>query len=96
MRARFRRLADEAAQAGVPEANAFFRMTPREIFRSLTAFRARQEAWWTRAVILSRLTALAVHDPARLPSPPAPRLPEMTADQIKQRLLAWRRKDDTP
>ncbi|NLD82584.1 MAG: hypothetical protein GX637_00310 [Clostridiales bacterium] len=45
-------------------------------------------------MLLARLTALAVHDPARLPDLPPPPLPDMTADEIKQRLLAGVRKDD--
>ena len=47
--------------------------------------------------LLTRLIALAIHAPDRLPPPPSPvnRRP-MTADEMKQRLLAWRGKDDPP
>ncbi len=71
-------------------------MTPRQVFLTLSAHRARQEKAWAQAVLSARLTALAVHDPARLPDLPPPPLPDMTADEMKRRLLAIVRKDDLP
>ena len=47
--------------------------------------------------LLSRLMALAVHAPDRLPAAPA-RVhgPAMTDEEMKQRLLSWRGKEDDP
>lgn len=78
------------------EAARFFAMTPREIHWTLLSRRAESVRRTEDAVFLSRLVALAVHDPARLPPLPASPLPEMTADEMKQRLLSWRRKDESP
>jgi len=51
--------------------------------------RRRLEELW----LLARYAALAVHAPEKLPAmPPAPLRP-MTDDEMKQRLLGWRRKD---
>lgn len=94
LREQFRRLAQSAAEQGVEAAARFFRMTPREIHLTLLTHRARMDRQWEKALLHARLTALAVHDPARLPSLPPPRLPDMTADEMKQRLLAGRRKDE--
>ncbi|MBE5787970.1 MAG: hypothetical protein E7324_10640 [Clostridiales bacterium] len=50
--------------------------------------RRRQEEWR-----LSRYIALAVHAPDRLPPPPVDNLSPMTDEEMKRRLLSWRRKD---
>ncbi|MBR4359122.1 MAG: hypothetical protein IKP32_00685 [Clostridia bacterium] len=76
------------------EAPRMFAMTPREIALLIQAHRAR--AWrreW-EIWLLARHAALAFHAPDRLPPPPpAPASAPMTADDMKQRLLAWRGKD---
>ena len=69
-------------------------MTPREIRCVLLSRQARQNRDWEQCVILARLVALAVHDPARLPALPAAPLPEMTGEEMKRRLLSRRRKDE--
>lgn len=77
------------------EAWDFFRRTPREISLILSSHRARSYAQESRLIALSRLTALALHAPDHLPPPPAaPFAGDMTADEMKQRLLAWRGKDN--
>ena len=72
-------------------------MTPRELALTFTAHRARREQAAYDRWALVRSVALAVHAPDRLPPPPSPpsRSP-MTAEAMKQRLLAWRGKDDAP
>ena len=75
-----------------------FALTPRELALSFAAHRAQTERQAYDRWLLTRLVALAVHAPDRLPpSPPSllDRRP-MTAEAIKQRLLAWRGKDDAP
>ena len=70
-------------------------MTPREISLLLIACRARMQHRENERFLLMRAMALAYHAPEKLPSPPVPILPpgEMTDDEIKQRLLAWRGKE---
>ena len=77
------------------EAKDFFACTPREISLVLVAHRARTERAAEERWIAGRYMALAVHAPERLPAHPAPRLSgrEMTDDEMKQRLAAWRGKD---
>ena len=84
----------QAAEGGVLLPSPLFSLTPRELAAHFTARRvqAAQRAYdrWQ----FSRLIALAVHAPDRLPPPPSPPPGRpMTADEIKQRLLAWRGKD---
>ena len=88
---------DRAAEAGVPQAHQFFSMTPRQVFWLLTAWRARLRREEEQLVLFSRLEALAYHAPDRLPPlPPDPAFSrEMSPDEIKQRLLAWRGKEMT-
>ncbi len=72
-------------------------MTPRELALAFTAHRAQTDRRTHDRWLLTRLIALAVHAPDRLPPPPSP--PDsrpMTAEAMKQRLLAWRGKDDAP
>lgn len=75
------------------ECAALFAMTPREIHLLLTARQAAITRENQRLLLLARYVALAVHDPARLPDLPAPPLSDMTDEEMKQRLLAWRRKE---
>ena len=79
----------------MPHAAALMEMTPREVELELTAFAAREKAKRLETWLLGRYVALAVHDPARYPPPPAA-LPSaaMTDDEMKQRLLAMRGKDE--
>ncbi|MBQ9263741.1 MAG: hypothetical protein IJ189_05960 [Clostridia bacterium] len=89
-------MAQTAAENGVPQAPAFFRMTPREIHYALTVCQARARQQAKQSLLLARYMALAVHDPARLPDAlPDPPASPMTGEQMKQRLLAWRRKETT-
>lgn len=89
-------LMSRAAEAGVREAAHFMRYTPREISLVLSAFRAREDQKCREQWLLGRMLALAFHAPDRLPSCPPPSLPprEINAEEMKQRLLAWRRKDE--
>ena len=75
------------------QAADFFCMTPREIHGAVTAFGKRQAQRQREIVLLARYIALSVHAPALLPSLPQDPLPPMTDEQIKQRLLSWRRKE---
>ncbi|MBE5783274.1 MAG: hypothetical protein E7329_08190 [Clostridiales bacterium] len=70
--------------------------TPREISLTLSAFRAREHQKSQDQWFLGKMMALAFHAPDRLPScpPPVPPSREMRADEMKKRLLAWRRKDE--
>lgn len=68
-------------------------MTPREIHLLLKAYRAQNQQREHQLWVLARYAALAFHAPDRLPPPPAVPIGEMTADEMKQRLLAWRGKD---
>lgn len=70
-------------------------MTPREIHLLLLTRQAERRRQAEDALYLARLMALSVHDPARLPPLPPPRLPDMTADEMKQRLLSRRRKEES-
>ena len=72
-------------------------LTPRQAYLRILCHQARCFQAQRDAHFLARLTALALRAPDRLPSPPPPPLTdEMSADEIKQRLLAWRGKDDPP
>lgn len=82
-----------AARIGLKEAVRFPAMTPREISLLLSAHYAvlaqrRLDRW-----ALAKLTALSLHAPDRLPPPPEMPLEDMTDDEMKRRLLAWRGKD---
>lgn len=80
---------------GVPEAASFFRMTPREVCLLLLSARAQADREWRSIVLSARLMALAVHDPAHLPAlPPSPSPCDMTADEMKRRLLSLPREED--
>lgn len=89
-----RKLQGSAARQGVEEAVRFFDMTPRQVAWALQCSQALQARQAALLHMQAQLTALAVHAPRQLP--PSPCLPgqEMTADEMKQRLLSWRRKDE--
>ena len=72
-------------------------LTPRQAYLRIQCHQARRFQAQRDAHLLARLTALALRAPDRLPPPPPPPLaPGMSAEEIKQRLLAWRGKDDSP
>ena len=83
----------EAAGLGIAEAPRFAALTPREIALTLEAHSARLLRALRDSWELGRLLALAVHAPDKLPPPPAAPLPDMTDDDMKRRLLAWRGKE---
>ena len=80
------------------EAKDFFSMTPRQIHLLLSAHISQMARAQMERHFLVRSMALAIHAPERLPPPPTPSIPleDMTDDQIKQRLLAWRGKENSP
>ena len=79
----------------MPHAAALMEMTPREVELELTAFAAREKARRLETWLLGRYVAIAVHDPSRYPPPPFGISPaSMTDDEMKQRLLAMRGKDE--
>lgn len=94
MRQQLRRLQKKAAARGIREADTFFDRTPREIGLLLESHGARARARLQQAHMQACLTALAVHAPRQLPPFPAfePE-EEMDWQEMKQRLLAGRRKD---
>lgn len=73
-------------------------MTPRQIQLLLSACHANMDRAQMERYDLIRSIALAIHAPERLPPPPPSLLPpgDMTDDEIKQRLLAWRGKEKSP
>ena len=73
-------------------------MTPLQIHLLLSARLAQMAREQMEHHFLIRSIALAIHAPERLPPPPNPLFPlgDMTDDEIKQRLLAWRGKDESP
>ena len=86
-----------AAAAGVDGAWELISLTPRQAYLRILCHQAKRNQQQRDLHFLARLTALSVHAPDRLPSPPPPPLAgEMTGEEIKQRLLAWRGKDDSP
>ncbi len=93
-RRQLRQVQKKAAQMGIMEAYRFFDMTPYEVSLLLRSHGAQEKKALERLHLLSRLAALAVHAPRQLPPFPvfAPD-EEMDWQQMKQRLLAWRRKD---
>lgn len=88
-------MAEKAAEAGILEAPAFFRYTPREISLLFSAARAHLERREEERWLLSRYVALAIHAPEHLPGPPVHGpVRDMTDEEMKQRLLAWRGKEN--
>lgn len=85
----------KAARQGIGEAVRFFDMTPMEVSLCLSAHVGRENRMLEKIHLQAALSALSFHAPSRLPSFSSP-LPEenMTADEMKQRLLSWRRKDE--
>ena len=94
MRQQYLKLQEKLAAHGLSAALQLFSMTPREISLAISLQHARERKEMQRLWLLSRYTALAVHAPERLPPPPTEDMPEMTDEEMKRRLLAWRRKDD--
>lgn len=89
-------MSQRAAEAGIGEAWQFFSMTPGEISLLLAARRAREKEKLCMLWLQGRYTALAVHAPDQMPScPDGGMLSPMTDDEMKMRLLSWRRKDET-
>lgn len=90
-----RRLQERAAEMGHPRAADFFDCTPREVALMLRSHAAAGKQQLSLLHTQARLAALAVHAPGRLP--PLPSLPgsPMTPEEMKQRLLAWRREDQS-
>ena len=89
------KLQKRLAAAGLGAALQLFSMTPREISLALSIQRTRERQQMPHTWLLSRYMALAIHAPDKLPPPPMDEMPEMTGDEIKRRLLAWRRKEET-
>ena len=70
-------------------------MTPGEISLLLSARRAREKEKLRMIWLQGRYTALAVHAPDQFPSyKEEGMLSPMTDDEMKMRLLSWRRKDE--
>ena len=94
MRKLYREVQRRAAEMGLlPSLD----LTPKELALFFAAHRARREQKAQQLLLLARYAALAVHAPDRLPPPPSPDPHRpMTADEMKQRLLAWRGKDASP
>ncbi|MBQ9944022.1 MAG: hypothetical protein IJO67_06630 [Clostridia bacterium] len=85
----------KAARRGVQEAERFFRMTPRQVCLCLQTYGARERHLLSSLHLQAALTALAVHAPSRLPECPSfSPAEEMSWEEMKQRLLSWRRKDE--
>ena len=80
----------------MPNAASFFGKTPREIRMELTAFAAREQNRRLENWLLGKYIAFAVHDPAHYPLPPATpnKGADMSDEEMKQRLLAMRGKDE--
>ncbi|MBQ4639351.1 MAG: hypothetical protein IJB69_02410 [Clostridia bacterium] len=94
-RRRMRLLQQQAARMGVEGAEDFFDMTPYEISLRLRAFAASRHCRVQEMYAGAHLAALAFHAPRQLPAMPssAPSA-SMTPDEMKQRLLSGRRKDE--
>ena len=84
-----------AAEKGCGEATDLLSLTPREAALVLSAHRAKREEALMDQWRLSRLVALAVHAPDRLPPRPLPAAPPapLPYGEMKRRLLAWRGKE---
>lgn len=79
----------------MPDAFALPYRTPRELELELKAFAAREKKERLETWLLGRYIAIAVHDPAHYPLPPADLSPaDMTDEEMKQRLLAMRGKEE--
>lgn len=85
---------EKLAAAGIENPWQVLSYTPREISLFLQAHQARERKRQQQLWLLSRYVALAVHAPEKLPPPPADLLPDMTDEEMKQRLLAWRGKEE--
>ena len=78
------------------EAERFFRMTPRQVCLCLQAYGAGEQHLLSTLHLQAALMALAVHAPARLPDLPSfSPAEEMSWEEMKRRLLSWRRKEET-
>ena len=89
-----RALQRQASEQGLWQAHRFFDMTPGEISLVLLSFAKTKHQQLAQMHASAHLLALAVHSPSLLPQVPSP-VPEneMTPDEMKQRLLSWRRKE---
>lgn len=94
VRGQLRKLQKKAAGLGVEEACRFFDMTPGEIALVLKSHTAMRQQQLQAAHLQAKLMALAVHAPRQLPPFPV-FVPdeEMSWQEMKQRLLAGRRKE---
>lgn len=89
-----RKLQRQAAENGVAQACAFFDMTPGEILLVLLSHAREQHRQLLLLHAGAHLQALSFHAPRQLPPLPS-HVPgkSMTPDEMKQRLLSWRRKE---
>lgn len=87
-----RKLQRQAAENGVEEACRFFDMTPGDILMLLLSHAKKQHQRWMLLHAGAHLQALSFHAPRQLPPMPVPDQ-EMSSDEMKQRLLSWRRKE---
>lgn len=89
-----RKLQRQAAENGVAQACAFFDMTPGEVLLVLLSHAREQHQQLLLLHAGAHLHALSFHAPRQLPPLPS-HVPgkSMTPDEMKQRLLSWRRKE---
>ena len=89
-----RKLQRQAAENGVAQACAFFDMTPGEVLLVLVSRARKQHQQLLLLHAGAHLQALSFHAPRQLPPLPS-HVPgnSMTPDEMKQRLLSWRRKE---
>lgn len=89
-----RKLQRQAAENGVAQACAFFDMTPGEVLLVLVSHAREQHQQLLLLHAGAHLHALSFHAPRQLPTLPS-YVPgnSMTPDEMKQRLLSWRRKE---
>lgn len=89
-----RKLQRQAAENGVAQACAFFDMTPGEVLLVLVSHARKQHQQLLLLHAGAHLQALSFHAPRQLPPLPF-YVPgnSMAPDEMKQRLLSWRRKE---
>lgn len=89
-----RKLQRQAAENGVAQACAFFDMTPGEVLLVLVSHARKQHQQLLLLHAGAHLQALSFHVPRQLPPLPS-YVPgnSMAPDEMKQRLLSWRRKE---
>ena len=85
----------KAAGRGVLEAYRFFDMTPRQVCLCMETHGAVEKQRLSFVHLQAALMALAFHAPGKLPAMPSfSPADEMPWEEMKQRLLSWRRKDE--